>query len=345
MERVVQNWTLANVAETRERIGFPGFQREPNLWSVEKKKLLIDSVFRNIDIPKLYFALNESGNYDVVDGQQRLWAIWDYINDEFAIEIDGLKGRRRYSELTKTQQDKFDQFELQIVLLTNADDEYLRELFLRLQLGLLLITGEKLKAETGEMRDFVFNVLARKSFVRKLGIPRRRFAKQTFCAQLCINLFSREKLNAFSRTRYEDLQQFFRDYRNPIGDDRERFEKVSSRTRKLLTTLDHVFGESARELNNRSYVLSLCLLFDELRENEATQNGSEDAAFVDFALEVWRELKREKSLGIERQNKDLFEFQGMVSSAPGEKYQIARRHEKLKEFYEHYQVHQEVLGC
>ena len=53
MKRNVENWKVEKVYKERENITFPDYQREPTVWNLEDKKLLIDSILENIDIPKL----------------------------------------------------------------------------------------------------------------------------------------------------------------------------------------------------------------------------------------------------------------------------------------------------
>src|SRR5207249_3068261 len=53
MKRTVENWSVERLHKARTQISFPEYQRQPKLWSVEKKQLLIDSILRDIDIPKL----------------------------------------------------------------------------------------------------------------------------------------------------------------------------------------------------------------------------------------------------------------------------------------------------
>ena len=47
----------------------------------DKDKLII---WNDIDIPKLYFYDLGKNNYEVIDGQQRLWAIWEYVDNEYS---------------------------------------------------------------------------------------------------------------------------------------------------------------------------------------------------------------------------------------------------------------------
>lgn len=85
MKRRIQTWSVKKLDEQRTRISFPEYQREKSLWTDEKKSLLIDSILRDIDIPKLYFNILKDKNIEVIDGQQRLWSIWDFSRRKVSI--------------------------------------------------------------------------------------------------------------------------------------------------------------------------------------------------------------------------------------------------------------------
>lgn len=266
MKRKIENWSVEKLHKERTRISFPEYQRQPNLWSVNKKALLIDSILRDIDIPKLYFNKTKDGTFEVIDGQQRLWAIWQFLDGEYPAKLNGKTNE--FANLHSADREKITKFELQVAVLEEADDKYLRELFIRLQLGLLLITGEKLHAASGQMKEFVFKKLVSLRFVKELGIPNRRYSKETLCAQICINSFNYEKLNAFSRTRYEDLQYFFKEYEHPQGNDLKFFQEKMKKICGIMELLWKCFGRKSGELRNRSYILSVYLFLEELYKNQ-----------------------------------------------------------------------------
>ena len=60
-------------------IEFPEFQREPTVWDLNKKRKLIDSMFSNFDIASIYLHKSEDGNYECIDGRQRINAIISYL--------------------------------------------------------------------------------------------------------------------------------------------------------------------------------------------------------------------------------------------------------------------------
>ncbi|NMG14476.1 DUF262 domain-containing protein [Aromatoleum bremense] len=57
----------------------PDFQRRANLWSEARKSGLIESILLRIPIPSLYVSEDKDGNYEVVDGLQRLCAIAHFV--------------------------------------------------------------------------------------------------------------------------------------------------------------------------------------------------------------------------------------------------------------------------
>src|SRR6478609_2455587 len=79
-----------------DRVDFaPIYQRYGNIWSPEKKRLLIDTIINGFDIPKFYFNYFVEQNnilnptkaiYAVIDGKQRLQIILDFLNDKLALD-------------------------------------------------------------------------------------------------------------------------------------------------------------------------------------------------------------------------------------------------------------------
>lgn len=58
----------------------PDFQRRANLWDDSRKSRLIESVLLRIPLPSFYFSEDSEGNFDVVDGLQRLCSIFHFID-------------------------------------------------------------------------------------------------------------------------------------------------------------------------------------------------------------------------------------------------------------------------
>lgn len=82
---------ISTIYSKRERIDpTPDYQRPP-AWTKKQKQLLIDSILREYDIPKMYWRKmkREDGiEYEVIDGQQRLRTIWSFESGEFELAKD-----------------------------------------------------------------------------------------------------------------------------------------------------------------------------------------------------------------------------------------------------------------
>src|SRR5437879_13512931 len=102
------------------------------------------------------------------------------------------------------------------------------------------------------MNELVFGKLTKHQFTSHLGIPDRRFAKETLCAQICINSFTRAKVHEFARTRYEDLLAFFEEYERPQGKDLQFFQRQAKSISAVLDQLWVCFGDTTKRLRNRS---------------------------------------------------------------------------------------------
>lgn len=344
MKRKIENWTVNEIYKKREDISFPDFQREPYLWNKEMKALLIDSIINDYDIPKLYFYYKDSdASYDVIDGQQRLWAIWQFIDNEYEIVLRGKKAL--FNDLPKKTQNTILAYTLQISVISGDYDEfmdrYLRDMFLRLQLGLLLVAGEKLNASKGSMRNFVFKEMKQHSFIEELGIPSRRFAKETLCAQICANSYYRATEDTFVRTRYDDLRLFFEEFSKPSGQDKVNYDLMRKRVDKTLNKLYREFSGRLDIIRNRSLALSIYLIFEEYIENKQEKKLFK---FADFTEELTRRLKEESAKGFDRTNEILYKFSSYLNNAPGERYQIANRHREINELYNFFLKNRKIKG-
>ncbi|MDQ6866982.1 MAG: DUF262 domain-containing protein [Pseudomonadota bacterium] len=69
---------LIGMYEKNEIILRPEYQRYFR-WTKEQKSKLIESVLIGLPLPSFFMAQDENGNWEVVDGMQRLSTILDFI--------------------------------------------------------------------------------------------------------------------------------------------------------------------------------------------------------------------------------------------------------------------------
>src|SRR5579859_3543849 len=112
-------WSLYRL---RDRIQLdPEYQRLSDIWTLDKRQLLIDTILNEFDIPKLYLhkfnePLKKGGrtyDYAIIDGKQRLETMWGFIDGKIALADDfeyfknsAVKaGSMKYSELGQAYPD------------------------------------------------------------------------------------------------------------------------------------------------------------------------------------------------------------------------------------------------
>src|SRR5579863_5365906 len=96
---------LPNFVEALRRPGWmklrPSYQRRPR-WDRERQSRLIESFIMNIPVPPLFVYESDLAKYEVMDGQQRITAIFEFYTNQ--LELEGLEqwpelNGRRYEKL------------------------------------------------------------------------------------------------------------------------------------------------------------------------------------------------------------------------------------------------------
>ncbi|MGE8452628.1 MAG: DUF262 domain-containing protein [Pseudomonadales bacterium] len=113
----------------------PDYQRK-KVWRRQHKYEFIDTILKNFPFPEVYIApekvdtLKLELTEQIVDGQQRLTTIQDYINghDVFSQEASV----PLFSELDNSQKEDFLNYEVSVRYLKNATFEQIKEIFQRI---------------------------------------------------------------------------------------------------------------------------------------------------------------------------------------------------------------------
>ena len=336
MEQKLTKWSIKKLYELGGKIQFPDYQREPNVWTDSKREKLLDSIIKKIPIPLiLLYNPPESEIFECVDGQQRIQSIQSFFKDDLVVDGYGTVSEMREKDSHLIE--AILSYEVPIVIIKEVNDEELREIFRRLQLGTPLNPGEKLKSLTGDMKQFIFETAVKDPFIQKIGIPERRYAKEQVLSQICINSFSISENGTYQSARYENLVDFYDKYKKM---DEEAWVETNQ-IKETLKLLDDTFAEESARLTNRALVLSAYLFLENLiRENRA----GEAKLFSEFYLKFIDVLNEQikKGLDFDREYYDVLRFQGYITQAAFEPYQIRNRNEVISEFYEYYKETAEI---
>lgn len=141
----------------------PEFQRN-SVWPRAAKAYLIDTIINDRPIPLLFFQRVSSAQtgrpgYSVIDGQQRLRAIFEFLDDRFSLTESDKKAyhNKKFSELPRTVRESIESYDLAIQELTGYDDDDIKDIFVRMNKYVVKLSPQELrhaKAE-GKFSEFV----------------------------------------------------------------------------------------------------------------------------------------------------------------------------------------------
>ncbi|MDF2517446.1 MAG: hypothetical protein K0R59_2742 [Sphingobacterium sp.] len=144
---------IANMVEGGAIDIKPKYQRRER-WSKDKQSALIESFLLNIPVPPIYLSEDEYGKYSIIDGKQRVTAIYNFILKENKLinlekfkEIENLTFEQLPPQLNNAL--KIRPY-IRVITLLNQSDSLLKyEVFNRLNTG-----GDKLNSQ--EIRNAAF---------------------------------------------------------------------------------------------------------------------------------------------------------------------------------------------
>ena len=280
-----QSWSISTTFTLRDRIDTnPDYQR-PAVWTLSQKQLLIESILRGYDIPKLYWreVSTNPKNYEVVDGQQRLRAIWEFLDNQYSLAKDAEPindveiAKCFFKDLDSEAVLTINTYSLDIVILDETDDEEVREMFLRLQNGTTLKAQEKRNAMDGEIRDFVHETTGHKFFT-SVNFDNTRFTYDHVVAQMCLLSMNLLSTNKITGIRASELNKMYVDYQTF-----DKSSNVAKQVSKVLSYLQKMFPSKIPELK-RYNVISLYILIASLINDYVLRGREKEIAkwFIDF---------------------------------------------------------------
>jgi hypothetical protein len=165
----------------------PEFQRG-EVWPRAKKQRLIDSVLRDWHIPPVHvIEQSRSKKQEVLDGQQRLAAIRDFVDNMFPVDgmiepfdpaLQNLNGIY-YKDLKEDWRRQFNQFTIRIFRIVDYKASEPAELFFRLNQPASLTGAEQRNAFFGPVREQIRHLvgsLENTGLDRFLGFSNSRMA-------------------------------------------------------------------------------------------------------------------------------------------------------------------------
>lgn len=291
----------------------PEFQRR-KVWSDKAKSYLIDTILNGFPIPAVYVRQKidlktKKTIREVIDGQQRISTILDYIKDRFPVSKVHNKryGGLKFSELPDEIKEKFLDYDLSVGFLVGADDSDVLEVFSRINsYTIVLNPQEKINAEfSGKFKQAVFT-LGRDhlEFWRRNRILTNYNIMRMKEAELCTDLVIAMMDGIQDRKR---IKAYYKKY----DDDFPQEDKIIKQFEKCIDTIAEIYEDRLIESPFRRATMFyslFCAIYDILYGLPGSNTVN-----IKLKAEMYKPIrnalsKLEKELHAKEPSPEYFEF-------------------------------------
>lgn len=255
---ILKNSTIMLLFSERSEINMsPDYQRMGGVWTIEKRRLLIDSILNDYDLPKIYFhtlspedAAEAGFRYAVIDGRQRLEAIWGFMDGEFTLASDFEYqrdptlnlGGLSYEDIAKQYPKirvKFDSFVLPVVTVSieGNDIDLIEDMFSRLNEAVPLNAAEKRNAIGGDVVRAIADVSGHWFFLNRVKFRNNRYQHREAAARFLLIEDSLKTSGQIVDTKKVYLDSLARRYQDGHG------HYVTSLKSDVYKVLDRMVAE------------------------------------------------------------------------------------------------------
>jgi hypothetical protein len=320
----MNNSTVLRVYSEKDEIdNQPEYQRNGDIWNLEKRQLLIDSILNDYDIPKIYFhALSESKvladgrkvNFSIIDGRQRIESVWQFIDGKIPLSDDfvylrdpNLKlARLTYNDIAQKYPKikvRFDGFVLPIVLVKTDDIDLIEDMFSRLNEAMPLNAAEKRNAFGGPMPKNIKDLSAHQFFVNKVKFRNNRYQFNEVATRLLFLEDSITRQNKIFDTKKTYLDAFVKSYKTDATLDPN---KIVNDVRSVLNTMITYYIDQDPLISTQASVPIYYLLF-----RTAIKQGRLDAISHEKLIDFRDKVNQNRKIAeedITKADYDLLEF-------------------------------------
>lgn len=292
------------------------FQRR-QVWDLSKCSRLIESLLLNVPIPVCYFAELEDGSYSVIDGQQRLTAIYQFLTNKYALR--GLKvlrelNRKSFKNLDVSYQRYIYSRTIRcIVIVKESHPDIKFDVFERLNSGFVALNAQELRNSVyrGKLNDLILELSEDELFQKTRNI--KEIDKRMRDCELILRFFAfnyalkdyRGNLSRFLDNYLEKgchfdaatIQQHRDLFMRVIGDVYEVFDNRAFRR--------YTFENGWENAINRAIYDVIMLSFASLK-SEAIR--PKKAAIAEALREVCEDAEFNESITSSTKNKDRIQM-------------------------------------
>jgi hypothetical protein len=245
----------------------PKFQRRP-VWQPNAKSYFIDTLIRGLPSPKIYLREKIGRKRrlirEVVDGQQRLRTVLEFMHDEFTVKPrhNETYGGIPFSQFPPLVRGDFLSYVFSADIMVDASDDEVLDMFTRLnQYTVTLNNQEKRNARFhGEFKSAMYSLASKNlSFFRENRILSERNVVRMIDAEFVSELVV--AMMSGLQDKKKSLNHYYRQYDAHFPGE----TRYSHSMANTISHVQHVFGDTLllTKFRKRTLFYSLfCVMFD-----------------------------------------------------------------------------------
>jgi hypothetical protein len=278
----------------------PKFQRR-GVWTAAARSFLIDTMLRGMPIPPIFLRVTQSEDKkrivrEVVDGQQRVSAVLDFIDDQYALSraVGGSYAGKSFSKLSPSEQDTIRSYSFICEVFHGVSDAEVLDIFARVNSYSVPLNAQELRNGRyfGYFKQTAYSLAHEHiEFWRRHGI----FTERTIARMLEVELTS--ELMIAQLDGMQDKKKSLDDFYAQYDDEFKAQVVVEKRFRAVVDGISESMGEGLRESEFRRVPLFyslFCTVFHRMfglpKENLQTPkkelSGDERRALQDTVKEL-----------------------------------------------------------
>ena len=324
---------IANMYSTNE-LTFDNAVQRGFVWDNKRKSLLIHSMMMGYPVPPLYGAKSETG-YDVLDGKQRCNAIYEFMNNMFALEdipeviIMNDENEMEevdvntlfFSELEEQLQDAVKDYQIQMHYFEDITPDEISEMFFRLNNGKAMSAIELTRCKAQSMN--VINEIGKHNlFVNALTEKAlARYTNEDIVVKSYVLLHEEEPSleTKFIRPYMENVE--FTD------DDKDQLNQVFDRILNAHALITE--KKIAKRLLTRTHMVSVVPI-----AWKSIKDGVSEEVFAEWVSEFYN---GGKAASVDKTYNDC------AGSGSAKAISVKRRLDAIKEHWEAFMLSKEVI--
>lgn len=166
--KIVQINDILQWYENEELELSPKYQRN-SVWNEKAKSYLMDTIVRGLPIPPIFMrqsidVATKKTYREIIDGQQRLRAITEYIDNKYPISKTHNEkyGGKYYKDLDEETQEQILDYDIFVEIINEKDDPVIYDMFSRLNTNNCVLNRQEIRNSRfwGEFKVAAYNIAA-----------------------------------------------------------------------------------------------------------------------------------------------------------------------------------------